>query len=188
MHMPGERYISTECFGKRNKCVAPSLHGKGFGLKRVKEMNIEVDTLTNKVVLRIANPNDLPEIFLLVDQYHEELEIDRSRTKNALRDLLYIQGCILAEYNGKAIGGVAGVCFNGCFTDEVIFFIQFLFVHRDYRFLTRELIKEVELSMLPTKATKIVYGIPNGNNYAKKQRFMKMLGYNELEVHVYKNL
>lgn len=145
------------------------------------------ETLTNKIVLRIAEPNDLPDIFSFVDLYDDGLDIDRKKAKNSLRDLLYIQGVILGHYNGKAIGGVAGICFNGFFTDDIIFFIQFLFIHPEHRSLTKRFIEEVELSMLATKATKIVFGIPNGNNYEEKQRFLRILGYKELETHMVKN-
>lgn len=144
--------------------------------------------LGSKVIIRIAEPNDLPEIFRFCDEYSDGLEINRDKAKNSLRDILYLQGVLMFDYEGKKIGGVAGYVMPCMFTDDVMFSIMFFYVRKEFRFLTKQIIKEIELVMLPTKATKIVFGVPMTKNYNSMIRYFRMMGYTPLETHMEKRI
>lgn len=146
--------------------------------------------LEHKVILHIANANDLPEVFELVDDYDGEIAIDKTKTKNNLREIVYMQGAMLFEYEGTIIGGVAAYVCPCMFTNDVIYTAMFFYVREQFRFLTVEIIKEMELVLLPTKVTKIVFGVPiiDNKNAHKLIRRFKMLGYEPLETHMYKRI
>lgn len=144
--------------------------------------------LARSVIIHIAEPDHLPQVFQLVDTYCDELDIDRTIAKNSLRNIVYAKGVMLVEYEGKYVAGIAGLVLPGLFTNDWFFSTMFFYVVRGYRFLTREIIKEIELVLLPTKVNRLVIGIPNGENYDKQQRFMRMMGYKELETHMEKRI
>ena len=144
--------------------------------------------LDNKIVLKIANPTDLPIIFDLVDDYSGELEIDRTKVKNSIREVVYIQGAILVEYEGSTIGGIAGYSSASMINDEMLFTVMFFYVRKDYRCLTKYIIKELELVLLPTKTTMIIFGIIMNKTHYKLSRFMRMMGYDKIETHMAKRI
>jgi hypothetical protein len=144
--------------------------------------------LEHDVIIHMAEPNDLPAIFQLVDSYCDELDIDRVRAKNSLREIVYLKSVLLVEYKGEYVGGIAGYVLPGLFTKDMFFSTMFFYVKKEFRFLTKQIIKEVELVLLPTPVTKIVYGVPSGSASEKHQRFMRMMGYKELETHLSKDI
>lgn len=146
-------------------------------------------TLENTLIIRIAGPDDLPDLFQLVDEYSDGIKHNPRFVKNSLRDLLYIQGVLVGDLNGHVIGGVAGIALPCMWNDDVLFSVMFFYIRNRYRHLTRCFINELEHSLLPTKATKLVFGVPNfGADYEPRKRFMRMLGYRELETHMVKNV
>ena len=146
--------------------------------------------LEHKVIINIARPNDLPVIFSFCDEYNDGMNIDRTKAKNAIRDLVYIDGAMLAEYKGQTIGGIAGLVLPCMFTNDIIFSVMFFYVKPEFRFLTSHIVKEVELVLLPTKVTKIVFGVPVFENKKPEElvRYYRMQGYKPLEVHLFKRL
>ncbi len=136
----------------------------------------------------MARPNDLPALFELVDSYSEEFEHDKTVAKNSLREIVYMNSVLLVEFEGKYIGGIAGYMLPGLFNKELYFSTMFFYVIKEFRFLTKRIMKELELVLLPTEITKIVYSIPVGENFEKRKRFMRIMGYNELETHMIKDL
>lgn len=159
-------------------------------------MPISEQSLQNKVILRLAEADDLPEMFKIVDTYDGDILIDSNKVKNSLRDMVYMQGVIIAYYNDVSIGAVAGYVFPSMYNDDLMFHQMFFYVKKEYRALTIQFIKELELVLIPTKVNKIVMGIPMHTTsketeqpqHDKLLRFYKMLGYKVLETHVFKQL
>lgn len=144
--------------------------------------------LAHKVVIKCARHEDLPDLFEMVDSYNGELNIDRKKTKNNLREMLYNRGVFIGTLNGKAIGGVAAHVFPCMFNNDLMFCVMFFFVKNGHRHLTKEFLRELELVLTPTKITKIIFGFLAGKEQRYKLRFMRMLGYKVFETHVYKNI
>ncbi len=146
--------------------------------------------LGNSIVINIAQASDLSVIFSFCDEYNDGMKIDRTRAKNALRDLVYIQGVMLVEYEGRIVGGIAGYVTPCMFTNDVIFSVMFFYVEPSFRFLTPRIVKEVELVLLPTKVTKIVFGVPIFENRKPLElvRFYRLMGYKPLETHLFKRI
>ena len=146
--------------------------------------------LEREVIIKIAKPNDLPNIFEFCDQYNDGMNIDRTKSKLAIRDLVYLDGALLAEYEGETIGGIAGITMPCMFTNDIIFQVMFFYVDPEYRSLTGKIIKEVELVLLPTKVTKIVFGVPIFENKKPEilVKYYRMMGYKPLEVHLFKRI
>lgn len=150
---------------------------------------MQTECLKDKVILKLADASDLPDIFKLVDAYDGPLPYDKKLTKNNLRDIVYFKGALLGLYNDQVIGGVAGYVLPSLFKDELTFCVMFLFIMPEYRRMTKQFIQEVELSLLGTKVNKIVFGFPSqeaDKAAAKMKRFIRILGYKELEVHYQK--
>ncbi len=146
--------------------------------------------LDRSVIIKIAKPNDLPVIFEFCDEYNDGMNIDRTKAKNAIRDFVYIDGALLAEYEDKIIGGLAGYAMPCMFTNDLIFQVMFFYVKPDFRFLTSRIIKEIELVLLPTKVTKIVFGVPVFENKKPEilVKYYNLRGYKPLEVHLFKRI
>lgn len=143
----------------------------------------------DKITIRVAQPNDLPEVFRLVDSVDSEefiFEINRDKLKNSLRELIYVRGALFGECNGQVIGGVAGYALPCMFTDEMLYCCMFLYVKKEFRHLTKKFIQELELTLLPTNAKRLTFGVPEGQSSDLMQRFFKMMGYKKLETHYYK--
>ena len=144
--------------------------------------------LANSVSLKLANADDLPAIFLLVDDYAGEIDIDRTKAKNSLRDMVYIKGVLLVEFEGRVIGGVAGYTLDGLFNDDIVFSVMFFYIMKEFRFLSRKTITELEFSLMPLKINKLVFGVPFNDDSEKYKRFYKTMGYSEMETHVQKRI
>lgn len=147
-----------------------------------------MDAILDNIDIKVADPNDLPEVFLIVDDYAEDLPIDRTRVKNYLREILYCSGVLLGNYRGKVIGGVAGYAVPNMLTEEIMFVVMFFFIRKQYRQLTGRFIKELELALLPTKCNRITFGAMNTPRGNLQQRYLKMHGYSVLETHLSKRL
>lgn len=145
---------------------------------------MRTDCLQDKVIIRLADPSDLPDIFLLVDAYDGPVAHDKKITKNNLREIVYSKGVFLGVYNDKVIGGVAGFIYPSLFNEEFNYNAMFLFILPEYRRFTKAFITEIELALLGTRATKLTFGFPS--NEPKMNRFIRMLGYKELETHYQK--
>ena len=146
--------------------------------------------LDHSVVIKAAEPNDLPDVFALIDTYNGETMHDKTMVKNNVRDMVYMQGVMLVEYNGEVIGGIAGYVTPSMYTSDIILSIMFFYVRHGFRHLTKKIIDELELVMLPTSVTKIVFGILAHDNvhYEKQIRYFKMAGYHLLETHLFKRI
>lgn len=146
--------------------------------------------LVNEVNLKLAEPTDLLEIYNLVDGYdgEERLRFDHQKVKLSLRDMVYLKGVVLAVYKEQIIGGVAGYVLNSIFNDDVLYCAMVLYVKREFRDVSRKVLTEFELSLLPTKVTKIIFGVMDGPKFKVKQRFFKMMGYRFLESHFVKGI
>ena len=144
----------------------------------------------NDVIVRIAEPSDLFKIFEFCDEYNDGININRNKAKDALRDLVYIKGVMLVDYQDQTIGGIAGYVQPCMFTNDILFSVMFFYVKPDLRFLTGKIIKEVELVLLPTKVTKIVFGVPVFENRKTEivVKYYQMQGYKPLEVHLFKRI
>jgi len=140
------------------------------------------------VVIHMAEPNDLPAIFELVDSYCDDMDVDKTKAKNSIRDIVYLKSALMFEYQGKYVGGIAGYVMSGLFNKDIYYSTMFFYVKRSFRHLTKKIIKEVELVLLPTRVTRIVFGVPSGVAYDKRKRFMSMMGYKELECHMEKRI
>lgn len=137
----------------------------------------------NRVVLKVAQPNDIPEIYRLVDSYQDGYAMIGDTLKNNLRELVYISGVVLVEFEGKIVGGIAGYALPCMFTNEILYQCMMFYVKKEYRYLTRQIIRELEMTLLPTNAKRLVFSTlatPDGD---KLQRFFHSLGYRELETH-----
>ena len=145
--------------------------------------------LANSVVLHIAEPVHIPEIYELVDTYRDGMIIDKDLTKESLRDIVYDEGVILIEYNDMIVGGIAGYVMPCMFTHDQIYSVMFFYILPSFRFLTRDVMKEIELVVLPTHATKIVFGVPAMYKNPKAlARFYRRMGYKPLETHYEKRI
>lgn len=142
--------------------------------------------LEHKVVLRVANPVDVVRVFDLVDSYADEALVDKARVKENLKNMIYSKGIILAEYENQIIGGVAGYALPCMFRDEMMFSVMFFYMKRGFRRLTRQVIKELELILLPTPNSSLCFGVMA--DQPKLGRFMRMMGYQALETHMFKRL
>ena len=90
----------------------------------------------------------------------------------------------------QTIGGIAGYVIPCMFTNDVMYSVMFFYVTPEFRFLTSKIIKEVELVLLPTKVTKIVFGVPvfENKNPEILMRYYRVMGYKPLEVHYFKRI
>ena len=149
---------------------------------------VELNCLEHKVIVHMARPDNLPQIFHLVDSYSDSLTINKNKAKNALRELVYINGVLLFKFDKEVIGGIAGFVTPSMFTDDTLFNVLFFYVKKDFRHLTKEIIKEFELVLLPTSVNKIIFGVLGNESYEKQKRFMRMMGYKELETHMVKGV
>ena len=150
---------------------------------------MQTECLKVKVILKLADPKDLPDLFTLVDKYNGGFDIERKLTKNNLREVLYMQGVFLGYFNDRLIGGVAGYAVPSLFKNEITYCAMFIFIMPEFRHLTKQFIAELELALLGTKVSKLVFGLPTDEREPeadKIRRFFKILGYKELETHYYK--
>jgi hypothetical protein len=108
-------------------------------------MSQEKVLLENSVVVKLAKPSDMLDVFDLVDNYEGTIPLNVERTKDNLRDIVYGAGVLLGEYNGEVFGGIAGYALPCLFNDEVMYVAMFFYVKKDYRHLTKKFLKEVEL-------------------------------------------
>jgi len=138
--------------------------------------------LDNSVILHMAQADQLPYIFDLVDDYNDGMYFDKTITKNNLREMVYMQSALLVKYKDSIIGGIAGFVLPCMFTNDLMFQIMFFYVRPKSRHLTGKIIDELELVVLPTKVTKIVFGVPIHG--AKKPRslikYFRRRGYKPL--------
>ena len=145
-------------------------------------------SVDNSIILKMASAKDLPAIFQLVDSYSDDIKIDTFITKRSIREMVYANGALLVEYDGELIGGIGGYIMPSMYNEDMIFSVMFFYVRKEFRFLTRRIIKELELASLPTKATKLIFGVPINDSYDKLVRFYRMMGYSRLETHMCKNI
>ena len=144
--------------------------------------------------IRLARPCDVQDVYGLVDLndldnvFQMEFKIHRDTLKKNLRDLVYLDGVVFVEYLDKIIGGIAGYCLPCFFTDEKMFCTCFLYIKPEFRRFTKAILKEFEMSVLPTPIKKITYGIPFNDRSEQLVRFFNINGYKTLETHVMKRL
>ena len=144
--------------------------------------------LEHKVVLKVAQANDLPVLFSLVDDYDGDVQVNKTRIKNAIREIVYVQGAVIAEVDRQVIGAVVGYALPCLYNDDVIFSVMFFYVRKQYRKFTKDIVRELELVLLPTKVNLIAYGFIVNQDYLKLQRYMKILGYKEIGTHLAKRI
>ncbi len=142
----------------------------------------------HNIVIHVAGIDDLLDLYNLVDVYSDEIQIDKNRAKLSIREMVYMDSTMLFEYRGLIVGAIAGYTMPGTFTDSVIFSAMFFYMLPEYRYLTKHVIKEIELVLLPTKVNKIVFSVPANGKAPLMRRFWKMLGYKELEIHMCKRI
>lgn len=146
-------------------------------------------TVKNDLNFIIAQPNDLPDVFRLVDCYDDGMEIDRDRTKNSLRELVYAGGVFLVKKDDEVVGGLAGYAADSMFTADLIFNVMFFYIVPEHRRMTKRIIIEMELILITnSKATQIVFGVPAVSNMSNLYRFFRIIGYKPLEIHVTRRL
>lgn len=141
---------------------------------------------SNKLIVRVANEDDWQAINDIVDNYDGLIPYDINKTKDSLKKSLSMQGIALAEYNGQIVGGVSGYMALSLFQEEIVFIVMFLIFKPEYRYLTKLFIKELELMLLTTRCTQIVYGVPA--SMPVLERFFGIMGYEKLETHYMKRL
>jgi len=142
--------------------------------------------IENKVVIRLASPSDLLDIYKVIDTYDGAMEHDKNRLKISIREILYYQGVFVGVYNDEIIGGVAGYAVPALFKDEISYCALFFYIVPKYRHLVRGFIKELELILVGTKCAKIVYAFPTEKNDprgGRMRKFIQLMGYTELETH-----
>lgn len=90
--------------------------------------------------LRMATPDDLPDIVVLGRVMHQEssfapMDYDVDRVKETISDLMNkSQFVVVAEdTNGEVIGGMAGMVTQSWFGNDMVANDLALFVHPDYR-------------------------------------------------------
>lgn len=143
------------------------------------------------IVINQAEESDLQEVLSLAECYaagNEWLEIDVEQTKKNVNDMFQRGYVFLGQWENKTIGGVAGYLLPCFYNNDIFFCTGFLFIKKEYRFLTRKFIKAVEKFLRATTANKLFFGITAGKNLEKRKRFFRILGYRELEVHMVKDL
>ncbi len=147
-------------------------------------------TLEDKrlVVLRCAEPSDLFKIYSFCDEYDDGIDINRNKAKESLREFVYADAVLMVEYDGEIVGGIAGYVQEGMFTDDVMFSVMFFYMKRDFRRLTKRVIKELEATLRTTKVTKIVFSIPFGSKSDRLERYYRIMGYATLETHYQKSI
>lgn len=150
-----------------------------------------IDCLKDKVTIRPAEYRDMPELCYMVDAYNGPIVRDPEATKKSLAELLSVNGIILGEYNGEVIGGIAAVASPCLFKNELWLNVMFLYIKPKFRRYTKEFIRELEMTLLATKATAISFAVVSEEFDPKSRqlrRWMRLMGYKELEVHFYKRL
>jgi hypothetical protein len=148
---------------------------------------MQSETLTNRVIVRKAVPDDLSTIEGMLEEYNQEYVIDVARTVQSVNLMINLGLVLLGEYEDEVIGGMAGLVLDGTFEYRQIYFVHIFYVDYDYRHLTREFLKEAELCILPTSIKAMVLGVPMGARHDKLKRFYRMMGYSTLETHMCKN-
>ncbi len=145
--------------------------------------------LEHSVKLRVAEPIDICSVYEFVDAYNDGMIIDRIRTKDSLREMVYNNCVLLAECRSILIGGIAGYIAPGVFTDDKIFSTMFFYILPKYRYLTKKVITELEAVTAKGNVTRLVFGIPaESKNPKALARYYRMMGYKPLEVHLEKRV
>lgn len=146
-----------------------------------------------QVRVRPATKYDLVDLLVFADQYARECgnkipNYDLDHTKSSIQAYLDKQQIIIGEIEGYPMGAMAGSIHECLFTKEAIFASMFFYVPKSLRRFTREFLKEVEISFLPSKVTRLVIGIPGFEDHNRLARFMGIMGYQTLETHFYKKV
>ena len=142
----------------------------------------------HRIIFQVATTQDLFTIWGFVDKYNDGHEIDRERVKVCLQDMVYLKGVYLIKHEDKAIGGISGFKIDSMLTTDRLFMVMFLYIDSEFRYLAKKVIKEFELCLLPENVTMVTFGFMKGKDSVKQLRFMKMLGYEELDTHVMKRI
>ena len=134
--------------------------------------------------LRFATPDDLPTLVVLGRVMHEEssfapMDYDIDRVKETLTELMdKSQFVVVAEAtNGEVIGGMAGMCTQSWFGNDMVANDLALFIHPDHRggLLVVRLIRAfVDWSKL-AGAKQIRPGVTTG--HAGAEQLFKRLGF-----------
>lgn len=136
----------------------------------------------------------MPDLFALIDSYSDNdlkdngIEIDREAIKSRADVLVESTSVLIGKVNGNVIGAIAGVVTPCGFSKEVYFNSCFFYIVPGMRKYTKDFLKEIELSLLPTDITQLVIGVPGFKSYFKLCRFMSLSGYKLLESHFYKKV
>ena len=149
---------------------------------------MQVETTKTEITFKVAELDDLPIVLTFVEQYNDGIKIDPTRVKNSLRELVLISGIFLIFNEDKVIGGIGGYVAPSLLTDDLVFNVMFFYVVPESRRWTKRIILEMELILLPTKATMIVYGIPAAGRMPALYRFFRMMKYEPIETHVGRRL
>ena len=139
-------------------------------------------------IVRGATKEDIPAIFNLVEEYGGKKNIDKIKTKQSIMALMEYDGVFICLYGDYLIGGIAGIILPCMFSNDYFYITNYLYIREGFRYLTRKAIKELEMLLLPTKVTKIIFAVVE-NDYARQmQRFFKILGYDPFETHMAKTV
>ena len=143
------------------------------------------------MIVRFAQEKDLENIFEAYKDYEgdnlKKLDaiLNKGVVERNIRIMLENKSIIIAEIEGKVIGGMAGQFIPCLFTNDIMFCSMLFFVHHNKRKHTVPFIREIEKLLKGTRATRFVVATPATMD-GKMDRFYSLLGFQPLEKHFYK--
>lgn len=144
-------------------------------------------SVTKDIQLIQATQEDLVYVVGLIESYRDGMECDIDIIVDNAIKMIDMDQVLLVYHDGKPIGCVSGVVAPCLFRKGMIFSVMFFYVKIGWRHLTKHILKELEMLLLPTNSSMITYGIPEeSENSAEMERFFRIMGYKKLETHYYK--
>jgi len=149
------------------------------------------------ITARIAIKSDIPNIYLMFKDYHNDkmaeygTEVNKEKILSSVESLIDKNLVFVAECNDIIIGGMAGVMSASLFSDEIYYNSMLFYVQPKYRRHTSDFLDMVELligelTVDGQHIDKIIIGNPEFNHGGLIDRFYYMSGYKLLETHFYK--
>ena len=139
------------------------------------------------MIIRVAKPSDMPEIETLYRDWTADnikgidFTLAKERIRPQIEDMISKNSVILAEHEGKTIGGIGGIIIPSSFTEDTMFVGMFLYFHPKHRGALPIFIRLLHVLLAKSRIDKLVLAAPPGN----LEKLYPLLGFKKLETHYY---
>ena len=144
---------------------------------------------------RLATEKDLPSMFSFLDGYTEESlgiygVIDKERIKQFVTAIIKFEASYVMEEDDAIVGAMVGSISPCMFTCDTMFHSMFFYIVPSFRSKAKVFVDQIEelLKLKPEKITKMIIGNPAFNNFNKLDKFYRLLEFELLESHYFKEI